>query len=1559
MNTLNYFFNKSFNKKKLTKFILWYFNQYGENRTIQFIEKLKQFGFQYSTQAGVSISIEDLNIPIIKPQFIKNSETVIQNTELNYSIGYLTEIEKVQQYIDEWYRTSEVLKNNVIKFFQAIDIVNPIYMMAFSGARGNISQVRQLIGMRGLMSDPQGQILDFPIRSNFREGLTLTEYLISCYGARKGIVDTALRTATSGYLTRRLVDVTQHVIIGQKDCKTDRTISLTSLIDNNEIVLSLKNRLVGRILGENIRAKDKKSYLGLKNHEINSNLAFKISQLRVHVQVRSPLTCLSESAVCQFCYGWNLARNALVSLGDSVGILAAQSIGEPGTQLTMRTFHTGGVFTGKVFDQVYAPFQGKIHYLGISHGRLVRTLQGRIAFLAKTPERLQISQIKKIKSKSLVANLLWSSQFKKRVVKSNININLNDSIQNLQKIEKKVYKDLSQYNSRLIFNFPTHTLLFTKHGSRVLKKQLIAEFSQQAPKKEPDLESEYDIQSTTSGQVYFENLMLIEKSKFSDAFPKTAYLLGSLLILEGIIFKGIPLTQPFVRTGDIINNSSIFQKIQILIPSLYFYDLTSFLTRTRSSLNEDKKSMLSNQNYLIFKRFIMNFKFQKIYYKKFQYFGISKNKPSTNFIIANFKFSISKSKKIVYKHKKKIYTSFQLKYFLSTNLTIDKSFPLQFLISYIPYSQNLKFVYSGKVINQNSNQLYRFWIFFTEKYFLQFCIHSVLVQLYWQNYNKEYFYSLYLAIEFPKTLKIKFLKKSKIFKNIRNNISKVKNSKNVLFKKNEKAFRVKKFLRFFAISGLSSPLRFIIKKNSHYLGFSIIRLNRQGEQLVYFTKSLPYLNSKNRIYYRNSSNILKEFNQVVYNRFFIAISYCRKKYFQNTQLKSKPIIFHFDQNHLFIKVKKQNSLFLFLKKFLQFNFYPFPRSFGLSQSNRYLFIGFKSQFRILSFPKFNFIINYKPILQYLKNKKIRFLKASKEKFFTTIKRKFQLSSDWLYLTKLKKFSGYVENQTCYGSVLYDGIIFDNQFTCIDLSPKTFFNCQKLIKFYFNKNKKYSCLVNKNKRFLFYNLKFSTFICFYKIKISFQYDFLQYISMNQTENSTFLQSLRLNQILTFSNSFKLHSFVPVKLKFQLRSYSKINILSKKTKFSKHSRFYESKFALSLQRKKLPSRPFFSCKLFNPIFKSTQKSLYFDNWVKRSSIEFQYVQVKKKFFSQIELVLNNQFITFDTFLNDKATNVKIYYQITNSVLTRSQIIIHFFRDNNISEILNHKEQQNCILLNKFNLAIYPYVNCPSILKVGHFIRSNTVLASNCYLQTGQIIYIDQSKIIFRKAFSMLVPTRGILNVSHDQLISKNTRLFTFLYKKMKTGDIIQGIPKVEEFLEARSTREGYPVFRNLHWLLKDRFQFYKKKYSRIQAAKKSFEEIQYIIMDEVQKIYCSQGVNIADKHLEIVIRQMISKVQILESGQFGLLSGELIPLRWIEYINKKYKYWRFTYKPILLGITRACLETDSFISAASFQETTRILTKASIQSRIDFIRGLKPNVILGNLIPAGTGFFPFID
>jgi DNA-directed RNA polymerase subunit beta' len=393
------FRNRVVDKGQLKKLIAWAFTNHGSARTAQMADELKDLGFRYATKAGVSISVDDLQVPPSKRKLLEAAEEDIRATEERYTRGEITEVERFQKVIDTWNGTSEELKDEVVRNFKSNNPLNSVYMMAFSGARGNISQVRQLVGMRGLMANPQGEIIDLPIKTNFREGLTVTEYVISSYGARKGLVDTALRTADSGYLTRRLVDVSQDVIIREIDCGTDRGIPIRSMTDGDRILIPLKDRLLGRVVAQDVVHPETGELVAGRNQDISDELANTIMDVGVEeVLVRSPLTCEAARSVCQHCYGWSLAHAKMVDLGEAVGIIAAQSIGEPGTQLTMRTFHTGGAFTGERAPQIRAPFEGTVVFSKRIRTRAFRTKHGEDALVVEMNSSMTLESGSKKKS---------------------------------------------------------------------------------------------------------------------------------------------------------------------------------------------------------------------------------------------------------------------------------------------------------------------------------------------------------------------------------------------------------------------------------------------------------------------------------------------------------------------------------------------------------------------------------------------------------------------------------------------------------------------------------------------------------------------------------------------------------------------------------------------------------------------------------------------------------------------------------------------------------------------------------------------------------------------------------------------------------------------------------------------------------------------------------------------------------------------------------------------------------------------------------------------------------
>jgi DNA-directed RNA polymerase subunit beta' len=329
-------------KAKLSELVGRCAHNHGVAKTAEILDQIKKIGYHFATRSGTTIAIDDITVPVEKKKILEAAENQVEQVEEQFRRGLITGDERYQMFIDIWSRAKEQVSAALTMVMDKVN--NPVYMMSISGARGNPSQLSQLAGMRGLMSDPSGRIIDLPIRANFREGLTVLEFFISTHGARKGLADTALRTADSGYLTRRLVDVAQDVIVREDDCGTTEGILVTSIFEGNEEIENVRERIIGRLAAEAVYHPETKELLVAANQEIDENLADKIVKAGIkELVIRSVLTCRSRYGVCIKCYGRNLATGKLVDVGEAVGIIAAQSIGEPGTQLTMRTFHTGGV----------------------------------------------------------------------------------------------------------------------------------------------------------------------------------------------------------------------------------------------------------------------------------------------------------------------------------------------------------------------------------------------------------------------------------------------------------------------------------------------------------------------------------------------------------------------------------------------------------------------------------------------------------------------------------------------------------------------------------------------------------------------------------------------------------------------------------------------------------------------------------------------------------------------------------------------------------------------------------------------------------------------------------------------------------------------------------------------------------------------------------------------------------------------------------------------------------------------------------------------------------------
>lgn len=519
---------RTITKKLLETIVHQTFTEFGNLSSSSLLDSLKLLGFYYATNAGISINIEDLKTPDVKKNFLKEANKEIEFVSTQWQEGFISDTERFQSIIDTWNVATESLKNRIIDYYQNFDPANNLYIMAFSGARGNMSQVRQLVGMRGLMSDQEGKIIDLPIQTNFREGLSSIDYIISSYGARKGIVDTALKTADSGYLTRRLIYIAQDLVIRELDCETKEGL----------VFLLNKNSNIKNIIGRTLISIKPSSNIFVKKKLLDEAFLKELKKSApLTINVRSSLTCKSNGSICQKCYGWDLAQSKLISLGESVGIIAAQSIGEPGTQLTMRTFHTGGIFTGETHKQVVAPFSGKL-IIPLSLKTIsYRTDRGFIVL--------------KVKQESNITLINWKN------------------------VKTEIFLDIGSY-------------LYISNTSFVKKGQLIAEYSNQS--LNTGRRRLKPIYTSLAGEIKYENIV-VRKIDYEKRTLKINQDDGVLWITSGKIFpfpKEIKYKFP-----KVLKKTKSLAKLKIISPYEGFVQVEN---DTLTIINNKKKVTLELGN---------------------------------------------------------------------------------------------------------------------------------------------------------------------------------------------------------------------------------------------------------------------------------------------------------------------------------------------------------------------------------------------------------------------------------------------------------------------------------------------------------------------------------------------------------------------------------------------------------------------------------------------------------------------------------------------------------------------------------------------------------------------------------------------------------------------------------------------------------------------------------------------------------------------------------------------------------------------------------------------------
>ena len=1373
-------------KKQLRELLAWSFTNYDSMQACFLADELKYLGFKYATQAGISISIEDLKIPFVKNLMLEKANKEIINAEKIYLKGKITDIERFQKIIDTWSLTSESLKDQVIHYFKNYDPLNSVYIMAFSGARGNLSQVRQLVGMRGLMSDPSGEIMKLPIKKNFREGLSITDYLMSGYGARKGIVDTALKTANSGYLTRRLIDVAQDILIREKDCLT--THSFRILLDKthskkNETTYS---KILGRILNKPIINSQTKATIADIGTQITPNLIKEVKENQTQeLYIRSPLTCNLYRAICQKCYGWDLANENLVDIGEAVGILAGQSIGEPGTQLTMRTFHTGGIFTSEARQQIISPVNGIVRFYKTLKTVILRTNRGEDVLVTKN-------------SGSLI---------------------LIPDDKNSELIQLEVLRN---------------TILFPKNNQYILKDTVIGELINTNKQIKTEIKP---IVSDACGEIFMPRL------------KKKINLLNNNKLI-------------WILSGQLYNspNNSFIN----FYPD-YKLNKSSYIFRTK----------LIN-HYPGFIEF-MNHK-QSLYQQAIRTFN---NKYS--FVNSNFKELTT-----LIKNKNHLLTLSNLRYLIQAKQNGSKSF--------LQITRNEQF---GTLVTNSFRTLTGGILYYDYKNIFKLNEKNDNIY-YWVRFNTK---TQYKSIVLHRTV---------IW--LGEEIHQVNCEQNVLLVEHGDLI----CQGFEIIPGLFS-------KTS---GIVTIRQKSNIVQTISIKSGLVYEGQKFK-------NIAKK------------IYYPGEVIFSNIPIKKLSFCEH-------IIGKKTEQLLI---RPIELYEIPYSNLKSIDLQNK---INVNSNLKLET----KTIYTYKPN-QILKGTTSLNLINNTLRFKTSTLFNTQTNIELVNNTKANSVDVRISEKLNFNNYISPYLKYKNLHPC--------------------------CLVQKNQ-----------FIDAYTVL-----GYLEAVTNNSLEIVKFkVKQKESKQILLISNKdcliLQKSEFPDKKLNDFIITSSNVNETGKV--------IIENNSFLTLQK----GKPYFfpNCKTDNLMNKiNLEYKLVSPNRVKtrldtKRIISLNYsntlkLSVKKKFNS------NNSIHNKTTI---KSEFSKLFWKKDGKLY--SSLIPQFFKKFSINNKNSELKLDKMLYPATIAKPLLTKQERMLLIKSSDIIGNEFKETNNSSSQLALIKFVEHHFTKATKSIGLYAITEDFFEQDVNSVFCKNSEFIEYgetigllNLEKEITGDIVQGLPRIEEILEARkknivikriptSQKKGLLVqktsldpnfeFRKLgtaiqenekinpHKLLKVYFNYYgliksflcdrteSIKYNRLitnyEGSYKSFKKVQSFILKSVQAVYESQGVTINNKHLEVIIKQMTTKVLITYEGNTPLLRREVVDLYHIQYINQIISTQNkqpACYIPLLLGITKAALNNPSFISAASFQETTRVLTKAAIEGRIDWLRGLKENIIIGHLIPAGTG------
>ena len=1333
------FYNRILDKKQLKKLMVWAFINHGTARTSAMADELKDLGFHYATKAGVSISVDDLQVPPVKRQMLDEAEQEINKTELRYSRGEITEVERFQKVIDTWNGTSEALKDEVVRNFNSCDPLNSVYMMAFSGARGNMSQVRQLVGMRGLMADPNGEIIDLPIKTNFREGLTVTEYIISSYGARKGLVDTALRTADSGYLTRRLVDVSQDVILREADCGTVRGIEIAPARSGDKITIPLEDRLLGRLLAEPVYHPETGEKIAGRNQEVDEDLAKRIVNAGLEsAVVRSPLTCEAGRSVCQKCYGWSLAHGRLVDLGEAIGIIAAQSIGEPGTQLTMRTFHTGGVFTGEVANQIKAKEPCTVRYN--LRTRPFRTRHGEEASQAEQNGEIQLVPtssytVELASHLSKQVNSYQKNQWLEKGEEITPGVTLEKSgwVEHVSPgvMELRVPKDRVETHS-----ITQGTTIMVADGTQVNTGDVVAEVPLAGRSGRSVEKATKEVSSDLAGEIQFQHIVQEEKTDRQGNITRSAQRGGLVWVLSGEVYNLPPGAEPTVKNNDRVEIGSVLAETKVVsehggivrLPTESDQDQHAQQGRATPPVPAPSAEGVESglgEAALGFAE------------------GSVSSAPASDTEGAPREVEIITASVIL--NHAQVHTQ-------STG-TSDR----HLLRSASGQEFSLKATPGTKVQNG-----------------------QVVAELMDERYHTSTGGMIkYGGIEVDKKGKAK------------------------------QGYEVKK-----------GGTLLWIPEESHEVNKDISLLLVESGQYVEAGAEIVkdvFCQTAGVVDVVQKNDILRE----------IVIKP------GEVQLVDEPIDDQIPEEGVLVNPGEQIP--------------------GLGESDRLTYV------ESVATPEGMAVL----------------------------------------LRTVQEFPVADEPQVPQQETLES-------------------------------------------------------------------------SVGASESSS-IGNLQLKAVqrIPYKDGDRIKSVEGVEL---VRTQLILEIGKDAPQLAADIELVPDQHDSEIQRLQL---------------------VILESLVIRRDI----LAMEMHGHLQTELMVEDgtivpagEVVACTRILCKESGEVRGIREGAEAI--RRVLVV---RDGDLFNV-------------EFSPEIAQSVNSYAM---GDLLVAGTEVAPGVFLEeSGQVINSSPGQLVLRTARPYRVSTGATLFVDEGSLVQRGDAMVLLIFERAKTGDIIQGLPRIEELLEARKPREAcllakragmvqveifeesasikvieddgaiaeYPASQgqsvlvsdgqrvnigtpltdgpsNPHEILDIFFNFYREQIGTYEASLKAFEEVQKFLVNEVQSVYQSQGIDISDKHIEVIVRQMTSKVRITDGGDSTMLPGELIDLRQIEQINTAMSITGGApaeYTPVLMGITKASLNTDSFISAASFQETTRVLTEAAIEGKSDWLRGLKENVIIGRLIPAGTGF-----